>query len=139
MKQIIDLVEKENKSRNYKNIVACELCGKLVCKAGWKQRRCKVCVPTKQAHHRASRYGISQSDFEKMLSEQSGLCALCLKRLHTSHINGLHVDHDHVTNKVRGLLCGECNHGLGHIERLLNINKMEKIMSYLGKTNEANN
>lgn len=61
------------------------------------------------------RYGITQDDYERMLEEQGGACAIC--RATTSLRNGkpfpFHVDHDHETGKVRGLLCGPCNKALG--------------------------
>lgn len=52
-------------------------------------------------------YGISLDRYNEMLSQQNGCCAIC--RVSTS----LHVDHNHRTSKVRGLLCGDCNRGLG--------------------------
>jgi len=55
------------------------------------------------------RYGITKADYERMLFVQMGLCAICLiKPTHK-----LHVDHDHLSGKVRGLLCGNCNKALG--------------------------
>ena len=120
--------------RNYKQLVECEFCHELVCKVGWKQKRCKKCVPTKVAYQRAVRYGLSQPAFETLLASQAGLCALCQTALHTEHINGMHVDHDHKTGVVRGLLCGECNHGMGHIERLLEHSELDKVLRYLKRS-----
>jgi hypothetical protein len=58
-------------------------------------------------------------DYEKMFDGQGQKCAICGKVL--LKINGLrgkqsaaHVDHNHVTGEVRGLLCSMCNHLLGH-------------------------
>ena len=47
-----------------------------------------------------------------MLESQNGICAICgnLETIQKSHLS---VDHDHKTNKVRGLLCRECNRALG--------------------------
>jgi hypothetical protein len=48
-----------------------------------------------------------QGTFEKKVRQQRGLCAVCkIKKAE-------HIDHDHVTNKVRGLLCFTCNTSLG--------------------------
>lgn len=57
-------------------------------------------------------FNISLEDFEKMLAEQGGGCAIC-GGLSSRHGGTLHVDHDHTTGKVRGLLCDGCNLGLG--------------------------
>lgn len=53
-------------------------------------------------------YGIGIEDYERMLEAQNFRCAIC-----QSLEERLHVDHDHVTGKVRGLLCNACNTGIG--------------------------
>jgi Autographiviridae endonuclease VII len=58
-------------------------------------------------------YGITLSDYEKMLFEQGGGCAICGDNPPEGKY--LHVDHDHQTNKVRSLLCGRCNKVLGSV------------------------
>lgn len=56
------------------------------------------------------KYGISESDYEQMHSDQMGLCLICQKpELDIK----LAVDHDHETGKVRGLLCKRCNMAIG--------------------------
>lgn len=53
------------------------------------------------------RYGITTVDVDRMKQAQEGLCAICrCEKI-------LVVDHDHLTGKVRGLLCQDCNKGLG--------------------------
>lgn len=54
---------------------------------------------------------ITLDRFCEMFAAQSGLCASCSITLQESR--GTHIDHDHVTGKVRGLLCGGCNSGIG--------------------------
>jgi recombination endonuclease VII len=54
-------------------------------------------------------YGLSQQDYDAMLAHQGGVCAICEKRSDKP----LFVDHCHVTGKVRGLLCRNCNSALG--------------------------
>lgn len=56
-----------------------------------------------------SRYGLSTDDYNAMYESQGGRCAIC-----TDYHVRLHVDHDHVTGKVRALLCTRCNPGLGY-------------------------
>jgi hypothetical protein len=57
-------------------------------------------------------YGITAADYERMLSEQGGVCFVC-RGLNTKG-RRLHVDHDHKTGAVRRLLCSGCNGALGH-------------------------
>ncbi len=57
-------------------------------------------------------YGLEPGQFDAMLAAQGGGCAICHEPA-SSDGRGLHVDHDHETGRVRGLLCNSCNHGLG--------------------------
>lgn len=56
-------------------------------------------------------FGITIADYERMLVEQNGVCAICCRKCKTG--KRLAVDHDHATGEVRGLLCTNCNQGLG--------------------------
>lgn len=58
-------------------------------------------------YHLRRRYGIGLEHFEQMSAEQNGLCAICREA------PADHVDHDHRTERVRGLLCFNCNGALG--------------------------
>lgn len=59
-------------------------------------------------------YGLTVEDYQAMLAKQQGLCAICRRPPNGGKHSGLLVvDHDHDTNKVRGLLCDPCNRGLG--------------------------
>jgi hypothetical protein len=53
------------------------------------------------------RYGVTAIEYFAMLLRQHSRCAVCLE------LRPLHVDHCHVTNKVRGLVCRRCNTGMG--------------------------
>ncbi len=57
-------------------------------------------------------YGITIQDYDKILAEQNGGCAIC-GRSGDKMFKGLFVDHDHRTDKIRGLLCHGCNSALG--------------------------
>ncbi len=56
-------------------------------------------------------YGLSADDFDAMLDAQDGGCAICRQK--PERLASLHVDHDHGTGAVRGILCVGCNQGLG--------------------------
>lgn len=58
---------------------------------------------------RLRRYGLTVEEYETLLTEQDGVCAICKKAPKKKR---LHVDHDHDTGNVRGLLCFNCNFGL---------------------------
>lgn len=56
------------------------------------------------------RYGVDAVQVEWMILQQGGKCAICRKR------PAKHVDHDHESNRVRGILCFNCNRGLGYFK-----------------------
>jgi hypothetical protein len=60
-------------------------------------------------YHLMHRYGVSAAEIEEQVERQAGLCVICLKVLGDKP----HVDHDHATGEVRGVLCFNCNGGLG--------------------------
>lgn len=62
---------------------------------------------------RERKYGLSAEDFERMLADQNGTCAICETPAPDEQGRSLHVDHDHATGAVRGLLCSPCNLGIG--------------------------
>jgi hypothetical protein len=58
-------------------------------------------------YHLVRRYGITAAQATALVEVQGGLCAICRERPPD------HVDHDHATGAVRGMLCFNCNGGLG--------------------------
>lgn len=58
---------------------------------------------------RKYKYGLAPDEYDELLIEQGGLCAICGAQPE----NSLHIDHNPETGAVRGLLCGVCNRGLG--------------------------
>ncbi|MFI7292436.1 endonuclease VII domain-containing protein [Streptomyces sp. NPDC050121] len=69
---------------------------------------CKACRAAKaRADHLRRHYGITEAERDGMIASQMGLCAICLKA------PAVHVDHCHKTGRVRGVLCFNCNSGLG--------------------------
>jgi hypothetical protein len=61
--------------------------------------------------HLRNKFGLTPVEFDTLLAAQDGACALC-DAPPTSGIS-LHVDHDHGTGEIRGLLCMRCNNALG--------------------------
>jgi hypothetical protein len=61
-------------------------------------------------------YGITVEQYNNLFELQEGCCALCGVAPEDKPFHGLHVDHDHLTGKIRGLLCRWCNSMLGRVE-----------------------
>lgn len=74
--------------------------------------------PEVREHNRrkglARRYGMTIEQYDAMSEAQGGVCAICKREPEgTSRWGRLHVDHDHDTGEIRGLLCAPCNTALG--------------------------
>jgi hypothetical protein len=93
---------------------------------------------TARAHYRSNpemyrnynlgRYGITTAEYDAMLAAHGGCCACCGV---AANRNGkrLFVDHDHVTGSVRGVICHQCNAGIGALGD--NIAGVRRALSYL--------
>lgn len=67
-------------------------------------------------YYYARAYGFQAGEYERRLQEQGGVCAVCDQPPKKYRLS---VDHDHVTGKVRGLLCNNCNRALPRVDRLV--------------------
>lgn len=76
-----------------------------------------------------STYGISINEYDKTLLNQNDKCVICGYMKILNHRNHLYIDYDHKTNKVRGILCDNCNKGLGHFKDSVDI--MKHAIKYL--------
>ncbi len=76
------------------------------------------------------KYGITIEDYDNMLKEQGGCCAICGSSDSKCHGRmNFAVDHCHETGKVRGLLCNDCNRALGLFQDSSEI--LDKAVKYL--------
>lgn len=96
----------------------------------WKRRRW-IKVKTK--------YGLTKEQYEQMVLEHDNKCAIC--RMPEKELDGNHgsplslsVDHNHATGKVRGLLCRQCNIGIGRLKEDVGI--LQNAIDYLNKYSE---
>lgn len=80
-------------------------------------------------HYLQKKYGISLAEYDKLLAEQNGVCAICQGPPRT--FRHLVVDHDHKTGQVRGLLCQPCNVGLGQFED--DESRLRRALEYMGR------
>mgnify|MGYP000013335075 CR=1 FL=1 len=78
-------------------------------------------------------YGITPEDYDLMFAKQQGVCAICSQPDNEKR-QYLCVDHDHASGVVRGLLCHNCNIGLGKFQDDPNL--LNKAIWYLGLTNK---
>ena len=80
---------------------------------------------------------MSLQEFQERLVSQHGKCKICTRELQLIALSGdsVVVDHCHVTGKVRGLLCNECNRGLGYFKD--NIMSLTKAIEYLTEEDQS--
>lgn len=84
--------------------------------------------PATRDQIRKYKYNLTPHQYAQILIDQKGVCAICG---HIPMVKTLVVDHCHKTDKVRGLLCGHCNTGLGMFRD--NIENLLSAISYLNK------
>lgn len=76
--------------------------------------------------HLKRRYGVTAEQVAEMAAEFGGMCAICEER------PAAHVDHDHATGEIRGILCFTCNAGLGNFRDRPDL--LDKAVHYLEDT-----
>jgi hypothetical protein len=80
-----------------------------------KKHRDRLRVVSSYGHKRR-KYGLTKEAYDDMLHKQSGLCPICGIDLMELGPKKRHTDHDHNTGVVRGILCAQCNVGLGNFK-----------------------
>lgn len=78
------------------------------------------------------RFGITLDDYNCMMDEQDGKCAICGAIYGDNFGNPLTVDHCHKWGHIRGLLCRNCNYGLGNFDD--NVEYLHNAIRYLNET-----
>lgn len=106
----------------------CKPCAIIKALAYKKMRRAnknykKIVSKTMKEYKLLQKYGLSLEAYNKLLIKQDGKCAICDK------YKPLNVDHCHKTGKVRGLLCFNCNTGIGKLYEDKDI--LHKAINYL--------
>jgi len=112
----------------------CKPCNTIACRErrlrngeGWKK---KTYRGRKQYNWKLKlkvAYGITESDYYSMFNAQGRACAIC--RISPDRPAGLHVDHDHATGRVRGLLCNSCNTAIGLLRD--DVGRMKSAIQYI--------
>lgn len=81
------------------------------------------------------KFGITPDQYDQMLLDQNGGCAICgAKPKQTKRYTKrrLSVDHHHGSGEIRGLLCDDCNHGVGYFKD--SIDCLRLAINYLERT-----
>lgn len=99
-----------NISKRFSEMRTCQKCKKDYEATSPKQRWCKECSPDRKSSTILQRYDISRPQWDAMFKNQKGTCKLCPRPARI-------VDHNHKTNKIRGLLCHKCNILVGILEK----------------------
>lgn len=108
----------------------CRTCGKECLKRDGSKfsTRRRICTDCRTKHNRGSRlerlYGLSVAEVERRKLAQGMKCAIC-----GEPTDNFHIDHDHKSGSVRGLLCFRCNYMLGYAKE--NIAILAAAIGYL--------
>lgn len=89
-------------------------------RASWKKKEARY---AETGIVTARRYKLSLEEYQALLRKYDGKCGICGKP------TVLHIDHDHITGRVRGMLCLPCNTSLGQLGD--NIEGLERAIEYL--------
>lgn len=91
----------------------------------WKEASARYYSTERRRNKTLRQYGLDESKYNEMYDAQNGKCAICEENLR------LVVDHCHESGKIRGLLCNQCNIGLGVFQD--NVDRLEAAVLYLTK------
>ena len=116
----------------------CKPC-RLEFQRGWQPSdptaRQRAKAISRRRFHLLRTYGLDPDDFEAMVERQHGRCAnpgcgVKFDRTNPRRANSIYIDHDHATGTVRGLLCLDCNVGLGRLHD--SPRRISGLLAYLG-------
>lgn len=100
----------------------------------WNKRN-----PIKRRNLLLKKYGLDVESYQDLWDMQKGCCAICGLHedeavLGRDHNSRLHVDHNHVTGEVRGLLCHKCNLGIGYLNSDEGPEVLESALEYIRRS-----
>jgi len=96
------------------------------------KRRWRAAHKDKGSHYERKsnlkrKFGLTVEQYDELLRQQNGVCKICFKI--NPDESRLAVDHNHITGEIRGLLCINCNKGIGHF--MDNIALLEEAKRYV--------
>lgn len=112
------IFQRKNPRKNSEGKLACKECKYKFHNTKWSKTQQEYAKSDKarlknREYMLKARYGISLSQYDKLSLSQNHACAICKNPDSADNGRYLVIDHDHQTNKVRGLLCDKCNRALG--------------------------
>lgn len=115
--------------RTGKPLAACKRC---TCESSkvWREANPELFRQTIRKNWLRRQYGITVEEYDVLSASQNNCCAICGE----TPPGNLHVDHDHETGDVRGLLCRQCNTGLGLFRE--DVALLRKATDYLNPRSE---
>lgn len=119
----------------------CIECSQQFRKQNTRSKLCQLCLPHKAAELCYYRYGLTWPQREAMYESQQRKCKLCFKSIklnwQKNQDGSSVVDHCHLTNQVRGLLCNKCNMMVGYVEQCQDPQTfLKRISCYLVKKSD---
>lgn len=135
-RNILD-ISKFNKQKSRKNGLQlwCSDCIRIDKSRRYHGGRSEIMKNQWRGYTLKRKYGITTEDYNKMADLQQGKCAICgeeqLTENNQYNTKKLVIDHSHKNGKVRGLLCSECNNGMGKLKDSVEI--LKKAINYLKK------
>jgi Recombination endonuclease VII len=94
----------------------------------WREKNHEIISKKAKIRKFKLKYNITIEQYDEMLNKQNNCCKIC--GINQNELNKcLVIDHDHITNIVRGLLCDKCNRGLGHFND--NVDLLQNAIKYL--------
>ena len=96
-----------------------------------KRNNNEKCRQTGWKYNIKRKYGLTPEEYNLLMDVQNGRCAVCGNE---QECQRLAVDHNHITGKVRGLLCINCNRALGFLKE--DTERMENLIAYVKKHNK---
>lgn len=123
--------DKYHKDRSKKDGLysSCKEClSKIYKSEEYKEKRRNEKYYKIKRKHRLKKYGVTSEEYKDMIRQQEGKCAICRGK---DKNKKLAIDHCHETGVVRGLLCSNCNRGIGFLKDSVVV--LNKAIKYLEK------
>ncbi len=118
--KVIDKDRREKRCHQCKRVKAIDNFHYCRSRADGRGATCRACwAQYRSAWWLKNRFGITQAQYDEILSRQGGGCAICGVTggmVRCGKVLRLAVDHCHETGQVRGILCNSCNPGLGNFK-----------------------